>query len=259
MSEETPLVELRGMSFGYGSELILEDIDLTIGPRDFLAIIGPNGGGKSTLLLVLLGLLEPWRGEVVVRVPRGRMGYVPQFAGFDPRFPLRVRDVVRMGRLGRRGLLHRYAADDRAAVEAMVERFGLERVADEPVGELSGGQLQRTLIARALVSDPAILLLDEPLASLDAESRRVLLDELRSLNERIPIVTVTHDLTVLGGEIKQIGCLNRRLHYHRGSVLPAGALEEVYGCPVEMIAHGIPHRVLAPHEEQPAVDHGHEH
>jgi zinc transport system ATP-binding protein len=223
-------------------------VSLPIYPRDYLAIIGPNGGGKTTLLKLFLGLLKPQAGEVVVRLParRGRMGYVPQFSTFDRGFPLRVEDVVLMGRLGARGLLRPYGREDRLAVDRVLERFRLGALAYDHIRELSGGQLQRVLIARAVVSDPDILFLDEPTASIDAESREVLRELLEELNRRIPIVVVTHDVTAIAPAVRHFACVNRTLYDH-GPELDPGRLEEAYGCPVELVAHGVPHRVLPRH------------
>lgn len=244
-----PLIEAEGITFGYGPEAVLQGVDLTIHRDDFLAVLGPNGGGKTTLVKILLGLLEPWSGTVRRHTSArgGAVGYVPQFAEFDRRFPVRVRDLVLLGRLGLRGPFRRYTAEDRRAVERRLEEFGLAAVADRPIEGLSGGQLQRALIARALVSEPEVLFLDEPLASIDAESREVLLETLRQLGQRIPIVVVTHDITPFGGTVRQIACVNRRLYFHPSGELTPQMMEEVYGCPVELIAHGVPHRVLAHH------------
>ncbi len=249
------LIAFEDVSFGYGRETVLEGVSLTIGRHDFLAIIGPNGGGKTTLLKLALGLLRPRSGRVRSRyaprrgdAPPGTVGYVPQFATFDKTFPLRVADVVRMGRLGRRGLGRRFGADDARAVDRVIGKFRLGSLAAAPIGELSGGQLQRTLIARALVSDPEILFLDEPLASIDSVSREILLATLAELRLEIPIVVVTHDLTPFSRLVRQIACVNRRLDYHSSGELTSEMLESVYGCPVELVAHGVPHRVLASHD-----------
>jgi zinc transport system ATP-binding protein len=241
-----PLLRVRDLTFGYGREVVLEHVDLDIHDRDFLAVIGPNGGGKTTLIKAILGLLRPWSGEVISRVPRGHMGYVPQFSTFDRSFPLRVQDVVLMGKLGRRGILRRYTREDREDVERILERLKLAPVALSHVSEVSGGQLQRVLIARALAGDPGILFLDEPTASIDAESREVLREILEELNQRIPVVVVTHDVTSISPMVQRIACINRRLFYH-GPELDQDVLEEVYGCPVELVAHGVPHRVLHHH------------
>jgi zinc transport system ATP-binding protein len=252
MADAPPVVAVRNVTFGYGGEVVLDGVDLAIQPRDFLAIIGPNGGGKTTLLKVILGLLRPWSGEVVYnlpsgRSPRGRLGYVPQFSTFDRDFPLRVSDMVMMGRLGNGGVLRPWSRQDRAAAERAIERLGLAAVAGAHVAEISGGQLQRVLIARALVSDPEILFLDEPTASIDAESRETLRELLQDLNRTIPVVVVTHDVTSIASLVRRIACINRRLFYHGDPELSLELMEEVYGCPVELVTHGVPHRVLHRH------------
>ncbi len=242
-------IAVEDVSFAYGPQTVLENVRLEVRQDDFLAVIGPNGGGKTTLLKLMLGLLRPDRGRVrsAFEGRRGTVGYVPQFATFDRDFPLRVRDVVRMGRLGRRGPFRRWTREDRRIADAQLERFGLAPVARRPIGALSGGQLQRTLIARALASEPEILVLDEPLASIDAGFRDVMLRTLREARERIPVVVVTHDLTPYAGLAGRIACVNRRVHVHSEGGLDGATLEEVYGCPVELIAHGVPHRVLGEH------------
>jgi zinc transport system ATP-binding protein len=249
---DSPLVQVRDVTVGYGNEIVLEHVSLAIQPRDFLAVIGPNGGGKTTLLKVILGLLRPWSGDVVFALPgggdpRGRLGYVPQFSTFDKDFPLRIADMVLMGRLGRGNLLRSWSRKDRAAAAAILERLGLAGVAGAHVAEVSGGQLQRALIGRALVAEPAVLFLDEPTASIDAESRDTLRELLADLNRAIPIVVVTHDVTSLAPMVSCIACINRKLFYHGDPELSVEVLEEVYGCPVELVTHGVPHRVLHDH------------
>jgi zinc transport system ATP-binding protein len=247
-----PLLEARNITFGYDRDVVLEDVSLTIQPRDFLAIIGPNGGGKTTLVKVLLGLLKPCSGEVVFHPSNGhrkaRLGYVPQFSTFDKNFPLRVGDVVLMGRLGTRGLLRPYTRQDREDADRVLAQLGLADLARAHVREISGGQLQRVLIARAVVSDPEILFLDEPTASIDLESRGTLRDLLVDLNRKIPIVVITHDVTSVASLVRNIACINRRLYYHAGGTIEQEMLEEVYGCPVELVAHGVAHRVLHDHD-----------
>lgn len=247
-----PLVEIRDVTFGYGREVVLDHVSLAIEPHDFLAVIGPNGGGKTTLLKAILGLVRPWSGEVAFHLPsgsdpRGRLGYVPQFSTFDRDFPLRIADMVLMGRLGRRSVLRPYSREDRVAAGRAIERLGLTGVARSHASEVSGGQLQRALIARALVSEPEVLFLDEPTASIDAESRETLRELLEDLNRTIPIVVVTHDVTSLAPMVRRIACINRKLFYHGDPELSLEVMEEVYGCPVELVTHGVPHRVLHHH------------
>jgi zinc transport system ATP-binding protein len=233
-----PLVTVRGVTFGYGREVILEGVDLEICRGDFLAILGPNGGGKTTLLKVILGLVEPWSGSVVFHPParRGRLGYVPQFSTFDKSFPVRIADMVLMGKLGQRSLLRPYSREDRRDVDRMLERLGLSHLARTHVRETSGGQLQRALIARALVSDPEVLFLDEPTASIDAESRETLSGLLEELSHRIPVVVVTHDVGSISPRVNRIACINRRLVYH-GPEISQETLEEAYGTQVVLHSH----------------------
>lgn len=258
-----PLIRVRDLTFGYGREVVLDHVTLDVQPRDFLAVIGPNGGGKTTLLKAILGLVRPWSGTVEFHLPsgsdpRGRLGYVPQFSTFDRDFPLRISDMVLMGRLGHRSLLRPYSREDRIAAGRAVERLGLSGVARAHVSEVSGGQLQRALIARALVSDPEVLFLDEPTASIDAESRETLRGLLEDLNRSIPIVVVTHDVTSLAPMVGRIACINRKLFYHGDPELSLEVMEEVYGCPVELVTHGVPHRVLHDHDHH-HPPHSHEH
>ncbi len=249
MTDSAPLLELRDVSAGYGAVEAVTEVNLSVYPGDYLAIIGPNGGGKTTLLKVMLGLLPPRQGRVIHHLPHGRrrLGYVPQFSTLESNIPLRVEEVALMGRLAIRGRWRWYRREDYEAARQALEAVGLEDLRLRPASELSGGQVQRLLLARALAGEPEALLLDEPMASLDAESRRVVRGLLEELRERMPIVLVTHDPAAVAREVKNIACMNRRLTYHAGAELSAEALQEAYGCPVELIAHGVPHRVLEPH------------
>ncbi len=213
MDEPWPLLEVRGVTFGYGREVVLEDVDLTVGGRDFLVLAGPNGGGKTTLLKLMLGLLSPWRGEVRrhLRRRRGGIGYVPQFSTFDRNFPLRVESLVLMGRLAHGGLLRAYSRDDRREAARALHRLRLTHLAKLPIADLSGGEAQRVLIARALAGDPEILMLDEPTASVDPNARDVLAAVLVELNRRIPVVVVTHDLASFCGQATRIAHIHRTL------------------------------------------------
>lgn len=249
MNADDVLIDVQDVTFGYETEAVLRNVKLTVRRGDFLAIIGPNGGGKTTLVKLILGLLKPWSGQIVLHpsLTRGTLGYVPQFSTFDTKFPLRVCDVVAMGRLGKRGLFQRYTADDRRVADAVLLRLGLADLRYTAVGELSGGQLQRVLIARALVGEPAVLFMDEPTSSVDTETRTTLDTLLRELGERIPVVVITHDVTAFAPLVRQFACVNRKLYYHDQRELTPVMLEEAYGCPVELIAHGMPHRVLHQH------------
>jgi zinc transport system ATP-binding protein len=237
---------------GYERDQVLEDVNLSVYEGDFVGLIGPNGGGKTTLLRVLLGLLPPMRGEVCVMglpVKEGRrsIGYVPQVIAFDREFPISVWDVARMGRVGHRGLLRRYTAEDDTIVADALRRVGLLDLCRRPIGELSGGQRQRAYIARALATQPEILLLDEPTSSVDPQVSNNIYELLRQLNDRVTILLVSHDMSAISSYVKTVGCLNRRLFYHGEQEITAEMLELAYQCPIDLIAHGVPHRVLPMH------------
>ena len=236
----------------YDSEPVLEDINLSVGEFDFIGLIGPNGGGKTTLLKVLLGLLPPTRGQVCVmgkpvKEARRYIGYVPQSVQFDRDFPISVWDVVRMGRLGRRRLLQRYTAEDDQVVAETLRSANMLDLRDRPIGALSGGQRQRVYIARALATEPRILLLDEPMAGVDPQVSASIYELLRQLNEHITILLVSHDMSAISSHVKTVGCLNRRLFYHGGKQITPDMLEAAYRCPIDLIAHGVPHRVFPEH------------
>ncbi len=246
------VITVRNLWAGYDHENVLEAVDLTVYERDFIGLVGPNGGGKTTLVKVLLGLLEPTRGMVRIKgepVEKGRrhIGYVPQAVEFDRDFPVNVWDVVRMGRLGKRRLFQRYTAEDDASVEEMLRRVEMFDLRDRAIGELSGGQRQRAYIARALVAEPEILLLDEPTASVDPQISASIYELLRQLNEHVTVLMISHDMTAVSSYVKTVGCLNRRLFYHNEKNLTPEMLELAYQCPVDLIAHGVPHRVFPEH------------
>ncbi|MEA1889165.1 MAG: ATP-binding cassette domain-containing protein, partial [Pseudomonadota bacterium] len=246
-------VSVHDVSFSYGYESVLKNISLDIYATDYLAIIGPNGGGKTTLLKIILGLLKPDAGQVIwsANASRHQIGYVPQFATFEREFPLSVRDVVLMGRMSGRLWWQGVSEKDQDLTTDILRKLGLDGVSDKPVGQLSGGQLQRVMIARALVCNPDILFLDEPISSIDTGSRFKLSGMLTELNKNIPIVVITHDITSFASNVLHIACVNRTLFYHGDAELASGCLDEAYGCPVELVAHGVPHRVLQDHTHPP--------
>ncbi len=247
----TPVVvSLERVSFTYAGVDVLRDVSFDFYEGDFVGIIGPNAGGKTTLLKLILGLLRPGSGSIRVLgvspdEARGLVGYVPQYAHFDRSFPIRVRTAVTMGTLGR-GRMRDTVAND--AVDRALEQVELHEVADRQMGSLSGGQLQRALIARALVTEPRLLLLDEPTASLDTRIGRSVYELLEELAEKITVVLVSHDIGVISRHVRTIACLNVEMHYHHSKHLTPEMIEAAYGCPVDLVAHGHPHRVLEQHE-----------
>jgi len=246
------VISVKHLWAGYGAEPVLEDINLSVRERDFIGLVGPNGGGKTTLLKVLLGLLPPMRGEVrimgrSVREGRRYIGWVPQSVELDRDFPISVWDVARMGRLGKRRLLQPYTAEDDEIVAEALRSVGMLDLRDRPIGELSAGQRQRVYIARALATEPRILLLDEPMAGVDPRVSASIYELLNRLNDRITILMVSHDIGAISSYVKTVGCLNRWLVYHGDKRLTPDMLEAVYQCPIDLIAHGVPHRVFPEH------------
>jgi zinc transport system ATP-binding protein len=256
------LISLTNVFAGYPQTPVLENINLTVNPLDFIGLIGPNGGGKTTLLKLLLGLIKPQQGSVTILdkpVNQGRkyIGYVPQLLELDHTFPIRVKDVVIMGRLGKRKLFHRYNRKDEEIVRRSLDQVGMTELGDRPIGDLSGGERQRVYIARALASEPKILLLDEPTANVDSQVQASIYELLRELNEYITILMISHDLGAVSSYVKTVGCLNRTLHYHHNKLITPQMIEATYQCPVDLIAHGVPHRVFPDHDGQDAPVHIH--
>lgn len=253
MSE--PLVIVEHVWLSFGDRPVLEDVSLTIDRHDFMALIGPNGGGKTSLLKVILGLYTPDSGRVRVlgdrpHSSRHRIGYVPQHRTFDFDFPARVIDVVATGRLGeKRGPLIRFTREDRDVVHRALETMEITGLADRRIGSLSGGEQQRVIIARALAMEPALLLLDEPTNHIDVSTQARFYEILHELHQEMAVVMVTHDISAVSVHVDRIACLNRRIFVHDSGEVTDQVIAGVYGCPVELIAHGVPHRVLREHGE----------
>ncbi len=254
-SSSNPVIYLENVSFSFNKAPVLKDVNLTICHRDFVAIIGPNGGGKTTLVKIILGLLKPQSGKVLLlgRPPREsckRAGYMPQYATGEKDFPIKVIDVVLLGLLGSTGLGPFFSSKERMRAMDALERVGMKEFANKRVNDLSGGQLQRTLLARALVSDPEILFLDEPMANIDIGGQAKLFDLLGELNEEITIVFVTHDIGLLSRYVKSVVCVNQRVFFHPAAEITSDMASSLMGehCSMELIAHGMPHRVLGRHD-----------
>ena len=250
----SPALEIKDISVSFRGVVALEEINMTLEPGDFVGIIGPNGAGKSVLLKVVLGLLKPDRGSIRIfgRPPRrahGLVSYVPQHASFDREFPIAVLDVVLMGRLGRRKLLRRLNDEDRDRARAALRRVEMEELADRQIGGLSGGQIQRVLIARALAVDAKLLLLDEPTSNLDTPMVSALYRLLDELSSEITIVLVAHDVGVMSKYVRSVACLNRRLFHHGPGELTPEIIERTYGESMDVITHRHEHGF---HGEHPA-------
>ena len=241
-----PAIELINVWARYGNITALEDINVKLEEGEFLGIIGPNGGGKTTLLKILTGLLKPSEGSIKIfgkdiEKQRNLLGYVPQFTSFDNSFPISVYDVVKMGRINKS-----LGANENIIGESM-ELLNISDLRHKLIGDLSGGQKQRVLIARAIVAEPKIILLDEPTASTDARTGQSVYELLDELNKSATIILVSHDIGAISSYVKKIACLNRKLIYHDSKEVSREELEATYQCPVDLIAHGVPHRVLHEH------------
>ena len=249
----SPIISMTDLDFSYNGTLVLKNVTFDIPEKEFLAIIGPNGGGKSTLVKLMIGLLKPNRGRVLVmgKPPRKvshRVGYVPQDVSINKSFPISVMDVVLIGRLRFHGRSKITEADRTSAYETL-ERLGIREFAHHKIDDLSGGQREKAFIARALITDPDILILDEPTSSLDTTGRTELYTLLKELNATKTIIVVSHDLMVLSSYVQAVACVNQDVHYHCDAEITDAMLDMGYQCPVELIAHGIPHRILKDHED----------
>jgi len=246
------IVDLKDVWVYYDEKIVLENINLIVKENDFLGIIGPNGGGKTTLLKVILGLIKPNRGDLKVfggspENNRTLIGYVPQLRQFDLDFPATVLDVVMTGRLNKTRMFRRYSPEDKKIANKVIEEVNMSHLRHHAIGRLSGGERQRVFMARALASEPKLLLLDEPTANVDKNLDTKLWEFFNNLKKTTPIILVTHDISAVSIYVDKIACLNRRLHYQGTKEITPEALEDTYKCPVELIAHGLPHRVLKEH------------
>jgi zinc transport system ATP-binding protein len=236
-------IKITDMSFAYQAAPVLEHVNLAIETGDFSSIVGPNGGGKTTLLKLMLGLLQPTSGTVRIfgeppERSRTRIGYVPQHHGFDIYFPVRVLDVVLMGRLQPGGRLGPFSRADKKIARRVLGEIGLGNLEKRPFASLSGGQRQRTLIARSLASNPELLLLDEPTAHVDVVAAGELNSLLQELNKRVTIVMVSHDLGFVSHPIKNVICVNRKVVSHSAADITGDMISDVYGHEVHMVEHG---------------------
>ncbi len=216
---QTPLIAIENLTFAYEAQPVLEEITLKVEERDFLAIIGPNGGGKSTLLKLILGLLSPQQGNISLlghppKESQHHIGYVPQNTNINIDFPIKVIEVVLIGHIGGSKPLFGYGKDEIACAMGALAQVGMEQFADEKIGALSGGQRQRVMIARALCAHPKILILDEPTASIDPAGQKEIYTLLEMLNQQMTIIVVSHDLSVILKYANKVAFINRTLVWH---------------------------------------------
>ena len=246
-----PIVSLKNITVEYDSTTALESVSLDIYPNDFLGVIGPNGGGKTTLVKAILSTV-PHSGEVsysptLFEKGHRLIGYLPQLSEFDKSFPISVIEVVMSGLQAEKGALKRYTAADRKQAMELLEMAGIEDVAERQISEVSGGQMQRALLCRAVILEPKLLILDEPTNFVDNKFENELYTLLHRLNERMAIVMVSHDLGTITSVVKSIVCVNRTVHRHDSNIITAEQLEN-YHCPIQIISHGqVPNTVLEHH------------
>lgn len=290
-----PIIEIKNLSAGYDGRTVLHDVNLSIHERDFLGIIGPNGGGKTTLIKCILGLLKPTGGEIRFNVPEkasiqtstegtstetstGRistetsieeasakssaqsslqrssaksqlfLGYLPQYSTIDRKFPISVEEVILSGLSIQKSLTSRFTPEQREKGKQIIARMGLEGLESRSIGQLSGGQLQRALLGRAIISDPAVLILDEPSTYIDKRFEARLYELLAEINKECAIILVSHDIGTVLQQVKCIACVNETLDFHPDTGVTTEWLERNFNCPIELLGHGtLPHRVLGEH------------
>ena len=246
------IVQLNNVTVRYDETTALEGVSLDIYRDDFLGIIGPNGGGKTTLVKAILGTL-PHSGDIAYSptlTERGHrlIGYLPQQAEFDQSFPISVIEVVMSGLQAEKGLLKRYTANDRKRAMELLDMAGVADIAERQISEISGGQMQRALLCRAVILEPKLLILDEPTNFVDNQFENELYTLLKRLNERMAIVMVSHDIGTITSVVKSIVCVNRTVHRHDSNIITQEQLDN-YRCPIQIVSHGsVPHTVLSHHD-----------
>ena len=245
------LFEMNSISASYGANVVLQDVNFKVNENDFIGVIDPNGGGKTTLLRVILGLLKPAKGDLVFNselLDGNMIGYLPQMSTGDINYPVTVRDIILSGLMIRKGVISRMSVIDKTKADDVIEELGLGGMSKSTLNELSGGQMQRVFLGRAIIGDPKLLLLDEPGNFVDTTFENDFYEKLKDLNSRMAILMVSHDVGTISSHIKSFACVNRSLHYHPSHEITNEDLQ-AYGCPIQVIAHGvIPHTVLKIHK-----------
>lgn len=252
------LLEIKNLSAGYDNNIVLENISMEVFSGDFIGVIGPNGGGKTTLIKTILGLIKPTSGEMNLFISKTNIGYLPQVNQIDKRFPITVIDVVRSGKANSAlfSSFHKNSVEKEKA-ESLLAEMGISDIRNKPIGELSGGQMQRVFLCRALMNQPELLVLDEPSTYVDNNFEGELYLKLKELNEQMAILLISHDVGTISFFVKTIACVNRSLHHHPSNIITEEQLTS-YNCPLQIITHGnIPHTVLKLHDEH--NHHGHHH
>jgi zinc transport system ATP-binding protein len=244
------LFEVKSLSASYGNTIVLKDVSFRVMENDFIGVIGPNGGGKTTLLRVILGLLKPVKGSLTFNsslLDSKSIGYLPQISTGDVNYPVTVMDIVLSGLMIKKGIISRMSSSDRRKALIVMDELGLSGMMSSTLNELSGGQMQRVFLGRAIIGDPKLLLLDEPGNFVDMTFENDFYEKLKELNKRMAILMVSHDVGTISAHIKSFACVNRTLHYHPSHEITNEDLM-AYGCPIQLVTHGnVPHTVLKIH------------
>lgn len=249
--QHTPIITLRNVGVNYEQSIALEDVNLDIFEDDFIGIIGPNGGGKTSLVKAIMGVV-PHSGEIefapaLRRKNHLKIGYMPQVSQFDTRFPISIEEVVLSGLQSEKGFFGRYTHADRQRATELLKQMGIDQIASRPIGEVSGGQLQRALLCRAIIAEPKLLILDEPTNFVDNNFEREFYALVKQLHERMAVMIVSHDVGTITSLVNAIICVNRHVHRHDSNILTEEQLRN-YDCPIQVVSHGhIPHTVLEHH------------
>lgn len=249
--QHTSIITLRNVGVNYEQSIALEDVNLDIFEDDFIGIIGPNGGGKTSLVKAIMGVV-PHSGEIefapaLRRKNHLKIGYMPQVSQFDTRFPISIEEVVLSGLQSEKGFFGRYTHTDRQRATELLKQMGIDQIASRPIGEVSGGQLQRALLCRAIIAEPKLLILDEPTNFVDNNFEREFYALVKQLHERMAVMIVSHDVGTITSLVNAIICVNRHVHRHDSNILTEEQLLN-YDCPIQVVSHGhIPHTVLEHH------------
>lgn len=253
-----PIITIKNLSVRYDKITALEHVNLNIFDNDFIGIIGPNGGGKSTLVKAIMGVVE-YSGSIeygptLLRHKKPHIGYLPQISSFDKAFPISVGEVVMSGLQAEQGILRSYGKDERRRVDEILDKAQLGDLKKRSIGKLSGGQLQRVMLCRAIISNPRLLVLDEPTNFVDNRFENELYTLLQELNKEMAIIMVSHDLGTISSVVRSIVCVNRHVHRHDSNIITEEQLRN-YNCPIQLISHGnIPHTILGEHHHCPECE-----
>lgn len=244
------IFDMKSLSASYENKVVLQDINFRVNESDFIGVIGPNGGGKTTLLKVILGLIKPTSGSITFNkdLPgENIIGYLPQISTGDNNYPVNVTDVILSGMMVRKKIITRMSAADKKRASEVIDELGLTAVAKSSLNEISGGQLQRVFLGRAIIGNPVLLLLDEPGNFVDSTFENNFYEKLKELNKRMAILMVSHDIGTISSHVKSFACVNKHLNYHPSSEISNEQLL-AYDCPIQLITHGeVPHTVLRSH------------